>query len=58
MSKGTVRAGDLTGVLVPDEGFEHGIGLLCQLTADIPRDEVLARPVQPGGVLVEGHQEW
>ena len=58
VSKGTVRAGDLTGVLVPDEGFEHGIGLLCQLTADIPRDEVLARPVQPGGVLVEGHQEW
>ena len=55
--KGTVRAGDLTGVLVPDEGFEHGIGLLCQLTADIARNEVLARPVHPGSVFVEGDQE-
>ena len=57
MSEGAVGAGDPVGVLVPHERLEHGIGLLGQFPADIARDEVLARPVHPGGVFVEGDQE-
>ena len=55
--EGAVGAGYPVGVLVPDERLEHGVGLLGQFPADIARDEVLARPVHPGVVFVEGDQE-
>ena len=55
--EGAVGTGYPVGVLVPDERLEHGVGLLGQFPADIARNEVLARPVHPGSVFVEGDQE-